>query len=198
MFFKHTGRSLSKSCLGPDFFFKVVVRHNVKMCLEIYTTIGYIVILFRIDAKGEHPSSRGLVKQYNQELCISPITRCFTKRLQSTSLKWWRCALRLPTVVSANKIAFLSHRLCFIDDLVAGFWKGRSSYFIAVVLSPGASTPCIVISVRDGGKYLPEIVKARPPFGGASKTEQIYKRQINEILCKQRWQVAAVRVNASF
>ena len=28
------------------------------------------------------PSSRGLVKQYNQELCISSNSRCFTKRLQ--------------------------------------------------------------------------------------------------------------------
>ena len=33
-------------------------------------------------------SSRGLVKQYNQELYISPITRCFNyKRLQSIPLK---------------------------------------------------------------------------------------------------------------
>ena len=30
--------------------------------------------------------SRGLVKQYNQELCISSITGCFTKRLQSRRL----------------------------------------------------------------------------------------------------------------
>ena len=29
----------------------------------------------------------GFVKQYNQELCISLITRCFTKRLQLTPLK---------------------------------------------------------------------------------------------------------------
>ena len=27
------------------------------------------------------PSSRGFVEQYNQELFISPITRCFIKRL---------------------------------------------------------------------------------------------------------------------
>ena len=33
------------------------------------------------------PSSRGLVKQYNQELCISSITRCFTKRLQLRPLQ---------------------------------------------------------------------------------------------------------------
>ena len=34
------------------------------------------------------PSSRGLVKQYNQELCISSKSRCFTKRLQSRPLNW--------------------------------------------------------------------------------------------------------------
>ena len=28
------------------------------------------------------PSSRGIVKQYNKELCISSNSRCFTKRLQ--------------------------------------------------------------------------------------------------------------------
>ena len=34
-----------------------------------------------------HPADNVQVKQYNQELCISSITRCFTKRLQSRPLK---------------------------------------------------------------------------------------------------------------
>ena len=35
----------------------------------------------------EMPSLKGFVKQYNQELCISSIARCFTKGLQSRPLK---------------------------------------------------------------------------------------------------------------
>ena len=41
-----------------------------------------------VQTKPAIPSSRGLMKQYNQELCISLITRCFTKMLQSRPLKW--------------------------------------------------------------------------------------------------------------
>ena len=45
--------------------------------LKIYTTLGYIVsLLFRYrkrDSETRGLSSRGLVKQYNQELCISSI-----------------------------------------------------------------------------------------------------------------------------
>ena len=37
------------------------------------------------------PSSRGLVKQHNQELCISSNSRRFTKRLQSRPLNWLKC-----------------------------------------------------------------------------------------------------------
>ena len=57
---------------------------NPLITLDIYTALGYIVSLillnlghvfrFRIESETKHvPSSRGLVKQYNQELCISPI-----------------------------------------------------------------------------------------------------------------------------
>ena len=81
---------------------------------KIYATLGYIVSLillnlghvfrfrFRIVSRMCHirltmnlghktraPSSRGLVKQYNQELCISSNLRCFTKRPQSNPLNWW-------------------------------------------------------------------------------------------------------------
>ena len=54
------------------------------MKLKIYTTLGYIVSLillnlghvFQVQEELETsvPSSRGLVKQYNQELCISSNT----------------------------------------------------------------------------------------------------------------------------
>ena len=60
--------------------------------LKIYTTLGYIVSLILLNLghvfrfRIVSPSSRGLVKQYNQELCISSNARCFTKRLQSKSL----------------------------------------------------------------------------------------------------------------
>ena len=43
---------------------------------------------WRGDSETRVPSSRGLVKQYNHELCISSITRCFAKRFQSRLLKW--------------------------------------------------------------------------------------------------------------
>ena len=43
---------------------------------------------WRCESEIRVPSSRGLVKQYKQELCISPITRCITKRFQSRPLKW--------------------------------------------------------------------------------------------------------------
>ena len=70
--------------------------------LKIYTTLGYIVslillnlghvfrfriisrmCLIRCESEILVPSSRGSVKQYNQELCISSKSGCFTKRLQS-------------------------------------------------------------------------------------------------------------------
>ena len=54
---------------------------------------------WRCESETRVPSSRGLVKQYNQELCISLITRCFAKRLQSRPLNW----LSL-TFCSLNKI----------------------------------------------------------------------------------------------
>ena len=74
--------------------------------LKIYTTLDYIVSLillfnavnlllptdtygWRCESETRVPSSRGLVKQYNQELCISLITRCFTKRLQSRPFNWF-------------------------------------------------------------------------------------------------------------
>ena len=57
--------------------------------LKICRTLGHIVSLillnlghvFRWRCKSETrvPSSRGLVKRYNQELCISSNSRCFTK-----------------------------------------------------------------------------------------------------------------------
>ena len=65
---------------------------NRNFVLKIYTTLGYIVSLillnlghvfrFRIVSRDDD----GLVRQYNQELCISLNSRCFTKRLQSRSL----------------------------------------------------------------------------------------------------------------
>ena len=59
----------------------LLVKH---LELEIYTTLGYIVLLillnlghvfrFRIvESETRVPSSKGIVKQYNQELCIPPI-----------------------------------------------------------------------------------------------------------------------------
>ena len=52
--------------------------------MKICTTLGYVVsqILFN-----KFPSSRGFVKQYNQELCMSSIARCFTKR-PLKRMKW--------------------------------------------------------------------------------------------------------------
>ena len=62
---------------------------KLNLNLKIYTTLGYIVslILFR-ESETRVPSSRGLVKQYNQELCMSSNFKCFTKRLQSRPLNW--------------------------------------------------------------------------------------------------------------
>ena len=42
------------------------------------------------------PSSRRLVKQYNQKLCISSYSRCFTMRLQLRLLNWLRIKHYVP------------------------------------------------------------------------------------------------------
>ena len=59
-------------------YHRVIGRNTVKntfiLLLKIYTTLGYIV-------------SQILLISSNQKLCISSITKCFTKRLQSRPLK---------------------------------------------------------------------------------------------------------------
>ena len=51
---------------------------------KIYTTLDYIVSQILLNLRHV---LKGFVKQYNQELCISSITRCFTERLQMKPLK---------------------------------------------------------------------------------------------------------------
>ena len=55
-----------------------------------YEKFGWYMCTYgwRCESETRVPSSRGLVKQYNQELCISSNSRCFTKRLQSRPLNW--------------------------------------------------------------------------------------------------------------
>ena len=43
---------------------------------------------WRCESEARVPSSRELVTQYNQELCISSNSRCFTYRLQPRQLNW--------------------------------------------------------------------------------------------------------------
>ena len=85
--------------------------------LKIYTTLCYIVpqslLNFgkRVSLSHRHTSLYyiwlyGFVKQYNQELCISSITRCFTKRLHLRPLKiltyYWKTSRQTAYVIFSN------------------------------------------------------------------------------------------------
>ena len=104
--YTHWKSYLSLHTVIELFRFQFDIVHRIGR-LKICTTLGYIVslILFELGTRVSlsHrqpyvsmlyesetcvPSSRGFVIQYNQELCISSITRCFTKRLQSRPLQW--------------------------------------------------------------------------------------------------------------
>ena len=64
---------------GEFIYFIFVVSKDFAHVVGIDANGSDIVFLKNIDYF--------VVKQYNQELCISSITRCFTKRLQSRPLK---------------------------------------------------------------------------------------------------------------
>ena len=66
------------------------------------------------------PSSGGLVKQYNQELCISSISRCFTKRLQSRPLNCLEKFGLLSTSVLLEIASLLLDTKCL---LTRGKWS---------------------------------------------------------------------------
>ena len=71
-----------------------------------------------------------LMKQYIQELCISSITRCFTKRLQSRPLKWkgflhfYHLILILATsLFPTNKFHLITCHL-ILWTTSKGAWRG--------------------------------------------------------------------------
>ena len=116
-------------------------KQGMSIFLKIYTTLGYIVSLillnlghvfrFRIvsrmwntyDSETRVPSSRRLVKQYNQELCISSNLRCFTKKLQSRPLNWYVHILQ--NVRFWNDKTF-SHQCVLTNLLPSNLYQSRA------------------------------------------------------------------------
>ena len=96
---------------------------NLKTC----TTLGYIVSLFLLNfghvfsfrfRETPVPSSRGIVKQCNQELCISWNSRCFTKRLQSRPSNWTKLESSETVSLSARGENEKRERNCITTTVV--------------------------------------------------------------------------------
>ena len=98
-------------CRSPSLtslIMKRCLRVNKKRAHQItnrrYTQL--LVILFHksLGHRTCVPSLKGFVKQYNQVLCISSITRCFTKRLQLRPLKH---QISVEVIIANNNFYFI-------------------------------------------------------------------------------------------
>ena len=92
------------------------------------------------------PSSRGLVRQYNQELCISSNSRCFTKRLQSRPLNW-----RFNAVL---QLLHFQLQLLWIQTMICSLnWKmsfGNTHYILGFCVSQWWNVKLLIPTFHDG------------------------------------------------